>query len=131
MKKIVLIVIALLGVGIAGFFIFTNDAVAPESKSVTKEPTSASSNNSTSTTFTVVDVAQHKTSSDCWTIIDTNVYDIRSYIPRHPGGDEILKACGTNGTDLFKGNDPNGREGGHSGSATSQLAELKVGDLTQ
>lgn len=131
MKKKILIVIALLCVGVAGFFIFTSDAVAPESESVTKESTPASSDSTATTTFTVTDVAQHKTPSDCWTIIDTGVYDITSYIPRHPGGDEILKACGTNGSDLFKGNDPNGREGGHSGSAVSQLAELKIGDLKQ
>lgn len=124
MKKAIFLVLVLACVGFGAFILFSNNAVAPESS--TKESTSTSSS-----TFTAAEVAQHKTQSDCWTIIDTGVYDITSYIPRHPGGDEILKACGTNGSDLFKGNDPNGREGGHSGSAVSQLTELKIGNLKQ
>ena len=129
MKKLLLIVAVLACAGLGVFFIFSNDAAAPESS--TKEPTSTPSNTSTSSAFTAAEVAQHKTRADCWTIIDSGVYDITSYVPRHPGGDEILKACGTNGTDLFTGNNPSGREGGHSGLATSQLTELKIGTLKQ
>jgi cytochrome b involved in lipid metabolism len=53
-------------------------------------------------TITANEVATHNSASSCWTIIDTQVYDITSYINKHPGGrEEIMRGCGTNGTAIF------------------------------
>lgn len=52
-------------------------------------------------TFTLAEVQVHNTKEDCWTIVNGEVFDITTYIPRHPGGSIILNACGTDGTDLF------------------------------
>jgi cytochrome b involved in lipid metabolism len=80
------------------------------------------------------EVAQHDSASDCWTIIDGSVYDLTSYIPRHPGGDDILEACGTDGSSLFNQRQTDdGQSVGsgtpHSGNAKSQLQSLFVGQL--
>lgn len=53
-------------------------------------------------TFTLGEVKKHNKKNDAWTIIENKVYDITTWIPRHPGGDVILKAVGKNGTRLFK-----------------------------
>lgn len=87
-----------------------------------------------SDSITREDVAQHNTADDCWTIIDGNVYDITSYIPRHPGGDDILRACGTDGSSLFNQRQTaDGERIGsgtpHSQSAQSQLEPFLVGSL--
>jgi cytochrome b involved in lipid metabolism len=52
--------------------------------------------------FTLGEVKKHNKKNDAWTIIENKVYDITTWIPRHPGGDVILKAVGKNGTRLFK-----------------------------
>ncbi len=72
------------------------------------------------------DVAKHNTKSDCWTSISGKVYDISKYIARHPGGQVITQACGTDGTQLFA---TQGGEGQHSGTARSQLATFEIGTL--
>lgn len=84
--------------------------------------------------ISIDDVANHNQKSDCWTIIDNSVYDITSYVKSHPGGDNILSACGVDATDYFNGEKP-GQNGGvndHSNAsqATSQLSRLKIGILT-
>lgn len=54
--------------------------------------------------FTTAQVAQANSASKCWTIINGKVYDITSYIPKHPGGPEkVLAICGKDGTSLFMG----------------------------
>ena len=79
------------------------------------------------------DVSEHKTKSDCWTIINSSVYDITSYVQGHPGGDNILSACGIDASEYFNGN-KKGQEGGtndhtEDSQALSQLARLKIGVL--
>ena len=82
-------------------------------------------------TYSSKEVSEHKTKSDCWTIIDGDVYDITSYIPRHQGGDNILSACGIDATEFFNG-EKAGLAGGtndHGSSARYQLEKLKIGQI--
>ncbi|MEK7602858.1 MAG: cytochrome b5-like heme/steroid binding domain-containing protein [Patescibacteria group bacterium] len=86
--------------------------------------------------FTKDDVIKHNSKSDCWTIIEDQVYDLTKFIGRHPGGDEIIRACGTDGTSLFterKTEDGEAVGSGtpHSTNASSELQSLKIGDLKQ
>jgi hypothetical protein len=110
----------------------TNESAASQSDSTKPEPV-AETETQNSSKITKADVATHNSKSDCWTIIDGSVYDITSYIPRHPGGDNILSACGTDGTALFNGEKPgqNGGSNDHGNSAKSQLNSLKIGTLSQ
>jgi cytochrome b involved in lipid metabolism len=54
--------------------------------------------------YTKATVATHNSESSCWTIINRNVYDLTSFVSKHPGGDRnILKICGIDGTSAFTG----------------------------
>ncbi|KAA0171487.1 hypothetical protein FNF28_00699 [Cafeteria roenbergensis] len=43
--------------------------------------------------FSWRDVAVHNTHDDCWIIVDGIVYDVTSWVDRHPGGAEVLLLC--------------------------------------
>ena len=126
-----------IGIGIA---ILIGAVVIFAASSTTDAPVSpnnqqqAQENTQTDATFTAQDVASHNTANDCWTIISGVVYDITRYIPVHPGGDEILRACGADGTTMFEtrtteDGETVGSGTPHSRDASSMLAQFKVGTL--
>jgi hypothetical protein len=40
---------------------------------------------------------QHNSLTDCWVVFQSNVYDMTSWVPLHPGGEQIyVNLCGTN-----------------------------------
>src|SRR5688572_24701486 len=99
---------------------------------VSTRPSSVSSpNKNAQQSYTQQDVANHNTKSDCWTIIDNGVYDITDYVSDHPGGDEILRACGTDATELFHtrrdGDERVGSGTPHSSGAEGILENFKIG----
>jgi hypothetical protein len=82
----------------------------------------------------VSEVSQHSTAGDCWTIINGQVYDVTEFIASHPGGDEILRACGVDGTSLFTqrttaNGGPVGSGTPHSSSAASTLNGFLIGEV--
>lgn len=83
------------------------------------------SSGSTTKTISASEVAQHNSASSCWTIINGKVYDITKEIDVHPGGDQILQACGKDGTVAFNSSGKGGQ--GHSSSAQQQLASFQIG----
>ena len=53
--------------------------------------------------FTWQQVAKHNTAESAWVYVDDTVYDVTSFIDRHPGGrDMILLMAGRDITDLFR-----------------------------
>lgn len=87
-------------------------------------------------TFTPEEVAKHSSKDDCWAIISGNVYDLTSYINRHPGGSEILRACGIDATTLFSSRQTEdgmsvGSGSPHSQYATEQLEKLQIGKIKE
>lgn len=75
-------------------------------------------------TYTMAQVSSHATENDCWSSLNGNVYDLTSWVSRHPGGSKaIIGLCGTDATAKF--------EGKHGGSSAAQaaLALLKIGTL--
>lgn len=86
--------------------------------------------------YTAEQVAEHSTADDCWTIIDGRVYELTSYIEQHPGGTEILRACGGDGTSLFNERKTSVGESVGSGQPHSEFADslletFLVGTLAQ
>jgi hypothetical protein len=70
------------------------------------------------------EVKLHNTSEDCWTIVGDSVYDVTSFVSRHPAGSSAIKEmCGTNASEDFLGE--------HSGQQEPEmwLAKLKIGTL--
>lgn len=48
------------------------------------------------------ELAKHNKKEDCWICIRGLVYNVTPYMEYHPGGeDELMKAAGADGTDLF------------------------------
>uniref|UniRef100_A0A8D0L4I6 Cytochrome b5 reductase 4 n=1 Tax=Sphenodon punctatus TaxID=8508 RepID=A0A8D0L4I6_SPHPU len=49
------------------------------------------------------ELAKHNKKDDCWICIRGLVYNVSPYVEYHPGGeDELMKAAGADGTDLFE-----------------------------
>ncbi|OMJ90020.1 hypothetical protein SteCoe_7699 [Stentor coeruleus] len=57
-------------------------------------------------TYSLIDLRTHNKNSDCWMALEGKVYDVTKYISSHPGGDIILNAAGTDGTEFFKSYHP-------------------------
>ena len=51
--------------------------------------------------YTMEEIKKHNKRDDCWIVLNGHIFDITEYIPYHPGGDEILRAKGRDGTILF------------------------------
>ncbi|GAM23221.1 hypothetical protein SAMD00019534_063960 [Acytostelium subglobosum LB1] len=51
--------------------------------------------------FTLEEVAKHNKREDCWVIIHGKVYNVTSYIDRHPGGLVIMANAGKDSSTLF------------------------------
>lgn len=115
MKKIIIIIVSIIILIFLGFWIFNS-----------RQPKKILGSN-IEINYTLNDVLPHSTVNDCWTIIDTGVYDITKYISQHPGGIRILEACGVNATDLFSGTSPVGRV--HSQVARKLLSGMKIGNF--
>jgi cytochrome b involved in lipid metabolism len=71
-------------------------------------------------------VAKHDSTASCWSIVGRSVYDLTSYVNRHPGGSrQITMICGRNGTAAFRG-----QHAGDSGVARD-LAPYRIGQLAR
>lgn len=74
-------------------------------------------------TYTPADVAAHSTATDCWVIINNNVYNLTSFIPSHSGGSNvILGVCGKDGTAIFN-------SGPHSSTTINAISSLLLGTI--
>lgn len=134
-KSITIIVAALLIVGI-GYFVYDKKqedlnptpATSASSESVNSSASSTSEETSLppSNGIALTEVEAHHTRETCWVAISGSVYDLTSWIPKHPGGEQaILQLCGTNGTAKFTA-----QHGGNS-KVLSVLAGFKISLLAQ
>ncbi|PXF47473.1 Bifunctional delta 6-fatty acyl acetylenase/desaturase [Gracilariopsis chorda] len=62
------------------------------------EPSSASSR-----LISWSELSRHNTVKDAWIAIKGKVYDVTEFAKRHPGGDIIFTAAGTDATDVYAG----------------------------
>ena len=145
--KYILVIVALIAAGVIGYTVFNteqlneNTVAVPtvqqnennaevkieekkEDKPVTTNP--VPTNAVQVKTFTIAEVATHADLTSCYSIINGSVYDLTSWIPKHPGGERAIKSiCGKDGTDGF-----NGKHGGKP-QQESILATFKIGTLTR
>ncbi len=53
---------------------------------------------------TAAAVRSHAAATDCWTIINNNIYDLTLWIAKHPGGPAVIKSmCGVDASIAFVG----------------------------
>ena len=70
------------------------------------------------------EVRLHNTHKDCWTVVENGVYDVTSFVSRHPAGSPAIKEmCGKNASEDYLGE--------HSGQQEPEmwLEKLKIGVL--
>jgi cytochrome b involved in lipid metabolism len=75
--------------------------------------------------ITMAEVRTHADATSCWSAINGSVYDLTTYIPKHPGGKgEILAICGKDGSSAF--------DGQHGGDSKPEriLASYKIDVLS-
>jgi len=94
--------------------------------SATPTPTASKTQTpaASATGYTLAQVKANNTATNCWTIVDDNVYNLTTWINSHPGGaNAIMSLCGVDGTSAFKSQ--------HAGRAmpVGQLESLKIGPL--
>lgn len=87
-------------------------------------PTQPTPDSSSEVGIGVAEVQKHNTAKDCWTVVNSNVYDLTNYISSHAGGASVLTAiCGKDGTKAFSGQ--------HAGAQkpNADLSSLLIGPL--
>ena len=113
--------LASLAIGVYAGSVAPTDPTAEPTTEPSATPTSPSAQPGT---YTATEVAKHSTGTDCWSVVNKNVYDLTPYVSSHPGGSSVIKAiCGKDGSAAFSGQ--------HGGAATptSVLAGFKLGAL--
>ena len=73
--------------------------------------------------YTLEEVHTHNTAESCWILMREKIYDVTSFIAKHPGGvGNIIEHCGLDAQSYFDGQ-------GHSGEARKILSSLIIGQL--
>lgn len=84
----------------------------------------APSSSQTTQTYTLAQVAAHATAQSCWSAVNGGVYDLTSWISRHPGGSSAIESmCGKDASADF-----NAQHTGQS-KPENELASFKIGIL--
>ena len=102
----------------------TAKPTAKATATATTSTSSASTTKAGATAYTMADVATHNSAQSCWAAVSGDVYDLTTWIGKHPGGSSVIKAlCGTDATSAFLG--------AHRGERrpASELATFKIGTL--
>lgn len=76
--------------------------------------------------ISAAEVSRHNSAQDCWTIVDDSVYDVTTFVSRHPGGSSAIREmCGKNASEDYLSE--------HSGQREPEewLASFKIGNLAQ
>ena len=119
-----------LGVIFLGMFLLGAMAIVYFGRPVMDQTTNTSKKDlsiagfTTQQTYKMSDIESHNTQEACWSAINGSVYDLTTWVSRHPGGSKpIIKLCGTDGSTSFE------RQHGKSSAAQSALTLLKIGTL--
>lgn len=74
--------------------------------------------------LTMAEVSMHNSAASCYSVVSDKVYDLTTWIGKHPGGAEAIKRiCGVDGTAGFSG-----KHGGQS-QPESTLTQYFIGNL--
>ena len=80
--------------------------------------------------LTLAVVAQHNDKSDCWLVINNNIYRLTDYLyTATDGGSQIVGLCGKDATKDFTGKDENGQP--KLGVTEDQLEQFYIGSISR
>ncbi len=106
-----------------------NQVAAPAAQNTTTGSgagTGTGTGTDTAASYAMTDVQSHNTKANCWSAIGGDVYDLTSWVSRHPGGEQsIIGLCGTDGTAAYT------NQHGGSKRPKAMLVLLKIGSLKQ
>jgi len=94
-----IILLTFIIINIVGFTVFLvgNTAKTPSTNQNNNSQTLPPQNGN-STGITLGELAKHSSKTDCWVVYKGAVYDLTSWLPRHPGGiNAIAPYCGNQG----------------------------------
>jgi cytochrome b involved in lipid metabolism len=101
---------------------YENDSEDAERVTPTPTPTPPTGASGSLKTYTMSEVAVHKDATSCWSVVNGSVYDLTTWIGKHPGGAVAISLlCGRDGSKDF-----NEQHGG-SAPQESRLATFKIG----
>lgn len=117
-SKIAIVIVILLIILAGGFLVInkpksSTSATLPSPSTTSLSPTSTNPpiptnenptktiNSSSKKTYSLDEIKQHNSASDCWMLINNKVYDVTIFITQHPGGRVILQGCGIDASNLF------------------------------
>jgi cytochrome b involved in lipid metabolism len=81
----------------------TQTTALEDSAPTTANPASPKASSPTGTmTLSNAEIRTHNSKSDCWSIVNGNVYNLTSYVSSHPGGQSVIaNICGKDGSSAF------------------------------
>lgn len=102
------------------------DGATGASSGASTAPATDGTETSDTAGYTISDVEEHSSSSDCWAAVDGEVYDLTDWVSQHPGGEgAITSLCGTDATSQFE------RQHGNSSEAQAALEDYLIGSLSE
>ena len=129
-NKLISIIIGVVLITGIGILVYTNKKSSYVPANNTDTTQNTPNNNQTNTTpttntgITLTEVASHNSRNSCWSAINGSVYDLTSWIPNHPGGEQtILSLCGIDGSAGYNG------QHGSSSKPARVLGGFKLGAL--
>lgn len=129
-NKLISIIIGVVLIVVIGILVYVNKKpsyVPANNTDTTQNTPNNSQTNTTPTTntgITLAEVALHNSRNSCWSAINGSVYDLTSWIPNHPGGEQaILSLCGIDGGAGYSG------QHGSSSKPARALGGFKLGTL--
>lgn len=99
----------------------SSQKAVPTTAAPAPKPTAAPAASGTAT-LTMADIASHNSAASCYSAINGSVYNLTSFVTKHPGGQAAIKSiCGVDGTAAFSG------QHGGQGTPASVLVQYKIG----
>ncbi len=137
MKNILIGLVVLVVLGGFGFYVVKNKDTNNYANNSTSNQNTSEEVVATSTgqeagvtvgekSYSLAEVITHNSKESCWSTVSGKVYDLTSWISKHPGGEgAIFSICGKDGTDNFLG-----KHGGDE-KPEAKLATFYIGLLKQ
>jgi cytochrome b involved in lipid metabolism len=124
-KLISIIMGMVLVVGMGSLVYFTKESkYVPTSDTNTTSQTKSTATTTPKSSILLTEVAKNNSRTSCWSAINGSVYDLTSWIPNHPGGEQtILSLCGIDGSAGYN------KQHGDSSKPARILGGFKIGTL--